>query len=494
MKTFDGRDERFRANYRSSARYNHTVTTSLFDLYKPGVGPSSSHTMGPMRAAFRFAHGLAEHGLLDRVNRVKAELYGSLALTGKGHATDRAVLLGLAGNEPATIDPAAIESTVAAIRTTKGIKLAGGPILFFDEADNLFSHRDVMFPPGAKMQHPNGLRLTAYDAAGAVVDERTYFSIGGGFIVEDGVDASSEKPATEVPFPFHTAAELLAVAEQHELSISQLMLENECALVSPDASRARVDVVRDGIDRIWQTMRDCIARGIATEGILPGGLNVRRRAHRLAERLRAKEVDGSGGDPLAPLDWVTVYAMAVNEENAAGGRVVTAPTNGAAGVVPAVAQYYERFAPEADHEGIVRFFLTSAAIGILYKENASISGAEVGCQGEVGVACSMAAGGLTAALGGTNGQVEHAAEIAMEHNLGMTCDPIGGLVQIPCIERNAMGAVKAVHASRIALSESEEHKVSLDQVIRTMYLTGLDMQSRYKETSLAGLALNIIEC
>ncbi|HSZ17780.1 MAG TPA: L-serine ammonia-lyase [Terracidiphilus sp.] len=470
------------------------MTTSLFDLYKIGVGPSSSHTMGPMRAAFRFAHGLAERGVLDRVKRVKVDLYGSLALTGKGHATDRAVLLGLAGNEPATIDPAAIESTVAAIRATKEIKLGGGAILVFDEADNLFSHRDVMFPPGAKMQHPNGLRLAAYDATGAVLDERTFFSIGGGFIVEDGVDASSERPKADVPFPFHTAAELLTTARANELSISQLMLENECALVSPDANRAPVDVVREGIDRIWQTMRDCITRGIATEGILPGGLNVRRRAHRLAEKLHEKDANGLRSDPLAPLDWVTVYAMAVNEENAAGGRVVTAPTNGAAGVVPAVARYYERFVPGADHEGIIRFFLTSAAIGILYKENASISGAEVGCQGEVGVACSMAAGGLTAALGGTNGQVEHAAEIAMEHNLGMTCDPIGGLVQIPCIERNAMGAVKAVHASRIAMSESEEHKVSLDQVIRTMYLTGLDMQSRYKETSLAGLALNIIEC
>jgi L-serine dehydratase len=275
------------------------------------------------------------------------------------------------------------------------------------------------------------------------------------------------------------------------------MLENECALIDRgigEASRAPVEVVREGIERIWQTMRGCMERGMATEGILPGGLNVKRRAHRLAERLREKEVDGKLGDPLAPLDWVTVYAMAVNEENAAGGRVVTAPTNGAAGVVPAVARYYENFIPDADHEGVVRFFLTSAAIGSLYKENASISGAEVGCQGEVGVACSMAAGGLTAALGGTNGQIEHAAEIAMEHNLGMTCDPIGGLVQIPCIERNAMGAVKAVHATRIAMNESEAHKVSLDQVIRTMYLTGLDMQSRYKETSLAGLALNVIEC
>ena len=331
----------------------------------------------------------------------------------------------------------------------------------------------------------------------SALDARTFFSIGGGFIVEDGADASGENPAAAVPFPFHTAAELLATAQANELSISQLMLENECALSTAygrPSERAPVECVREGIDRIWQTMQDCVERGIATEGILPGGLNVRRRAHRLAERLREKEADGLRGDPLAPLDWVTVYAMAVNEENAAGGRVVTAPTNGAAGVVPAVALYYSRFGPESDHEGILRFFLTSAAIGILYKENASISGAEVGCQGEVGVACSMAAGGLTAALGGTNGQIEHAAEIAMEHNLGMTCDPIGGLVQIPCIERNAMGAAKAVHASRIALSESEEHKVSLDQVIRTMYLTGLDMQSRYKETSLAGLALNVIEC
>jgi L-serine dehydratase len=455
--------------------------------------------MGPMRAACRFTQGLADRGELGQVERVRVELFGSLALTGLGHATDRAVLLGLAGYEPASIDPFAIESTVAAIRASKKIKLSGAHTVAFDETDDLLFRRDVMFPPGAEMQHPNGLRLTAFDAAGSELNQRTFFSIGGGFIVEDGARQDSKIATAESPFPFHTAAELLATAHANELSISQLMLENECALVAADPNRCGADpspvtVVREGIDRIWKTMRDCIARGIATEGILPGGLNVRRRAHRLADRLRAKEVDGSRGDPLAPLDWVTVYAMAVNEENAAGGRVVTAPTNGAAGVVPAVVQYYERFAPEADHEGIVRFFLTSAAIGILYKENASISGAEVGCQGEVGVACSMAAGGLTAALGGTNGQVEHAAEIAMEHNLGMTCDPIGGLVQIPCIERNAMGAVKAVHASRIALSESEEHKVSLDQVIRTMYLTGLDMQSRYKETSLAGLALNIIEC
>jgi len=455
--------------------------------------------MGPMRAAATFARGLVEHGDIDVAARVQADLYGSLALTGIGHATDRAVLLGLAGNEPASIDPAAIDSTVAAIRATRSINVAGVRPVEFDEGRDLIFHRDIMFPPGADTQHPNGVRFTAFDAAGAQLEQRTFFSIGGGFIVEDGGGAEAEKQKlaqeqAAIPFPFHSAAELLAIAGAHEISISQLMLENECALVRRNATAAPATVIRDGIDRIWQTMKDCIDRGIAAEGILPGGLNVRRRAHRLAERLREKEVDGFRGDPLAPLDWVTVYAMAVNEENAAGGRVVTAPTNGAAGVVPAVARYYERFASEADHEGMTRYFLTSAAIGILYKENASISGAEVGCQGEVGVACSMAAGGLTAALGGTNGQVEHAAEIAMEHNLGMTCDPIGGLVQIPCIERNAMGAVKAVQASRIALNESEAHKVSLDQVIRTMYLTGLDMQSRYKETSLAGLALNVIEC
>jgi L-serine dehydratase len=436
-------------------------------------------------------------GMVDRVARVQAELYGSLALTGLGHATDRAVLLGLAGNEPAAIDPATIDSTVTAIRSERRINLAGTRNIPFEESNDLLFHRDLMFPPGAQMRHPNGLRLTAYDRSGGKIIERTFFSIGGGFIVEDGIAGSSaaaNQNEENIPFPFHSAAELLATAHANELSISQLMLENECALARRRGESDPLQAVRAGVDRIWQTMEGCIDRGIASEGILPGGLNVRRRAHRLAERLHEKEADGKRVDPLAPLDWITVYAMAVNEENAAGGRVVTAPTNGAAGVVPAVVRYYERFMPDSDHEGMLRFFLTSAAIGILYKENASISGAEVGCQGEVGVACSMAAGGLTAALGGTNEQIEHAAEIAMEHNLGMTCDPIGGLVQIPCIERNAMGAAKAVNASRLALNESGTHKVSLDQVIRTMYLTGLDMQSRYKETSLAGLALNIIEC
>ena len=455
--------------------------------------------MGPMRAACRFARELVAKGDLERVDRVQAQLFGSLALTGMGHGTDRAVLLGLSGNEPATIDPAVIDATVAEIRATKNLTLAGKRRIGFDEAADLLFERETMFPPGARTRHPNGLRLVAYDRAGKTVEERTYFSIGGGFIVEDGAEETlSGEKDVRLPYPFHSAAELLDLAQTNGLRIDEVMLANECARMrvhDPNASdEALAAQVRAGIEAIWQTMKGCVERGIATEGILPGGLNVRRRAHRLVERLKEKEATGQLTDPLAPLDWVTVYAIAVNEENAAGGRVVTAPTNGAAGVVPAVAHFYERFVTGSDHEGIIRFFLTSAAIGILYKENASISGAEVGCQGEVGVACSMAAGGLIAAMGGTNGQVEHAAEIAMEHNLGMTCDPIGGLVQIPCIERNAMGAVKAVHASRIAQSELEEHKVSLDQVIRTMYLTGLDMQSRYKETSLAGLALNVIEC
>jgi L-serine dehydratase len=446
--------------------------------------------MGPMRAAFQFVRGLSANGKLDSVRQVRAELYGSLALTGVGHATDRAVLLGLAGNEPATIDPDAMDATVAAIRAQGRITLDGDHAVAFDEIRDLVFHRETMFPPEAQMRHPNGLRLTALDVAGATVEERTYFSIGGGFIVEDGnVDAVKQSVQSEkkIPFPFKSAAELLEIAEANKLTIDALMLANECALMGDGAES--VEKVLTRIDVIWQTMKACMERGMTAEGILPGGLNVRRRAARLAARLREREKD-----PLTPLDWVKAFAMAVNEENAAGGRVVTAPTNGAAGVVPAVARYYERFVEGASAEGIQRFFLVSAAIGILYKENASISGAEVGCQGEVGVACSMAAGGLVAAQGGTNGQIEHAAEIAMEHNLGMTCDPIGGLVQIPCIERNAMGAVKAVHATRMALNETEGHKVSLDQVIRTMYLTGLDMQSRYKETSLAGLALNVIEC
>jgi len=477
------------------------VQTSLFDLYKIGIGPSSSHTMGPMRAARTFAQSLSDYGLIDLTNRVCAELYGSLALTGLGHGSDRAVLLGLSGEAAATIDPATIDAKLAAIRDSHSLPLYRVRVIPFNESTDLIFHRDQMFPPGAKTQHPNGIRFTAFNADGRVLSTATYFSIGGGFIIADGEEITPAARAVNspgpnfsaTPYPFRSAADLLAIAAHKRLAIWEVMLENECVL-KPFATDPVLEV-RSGIARLWSVMQDCIDRGIATEGILPGGLNVRRRAPRLAARLREKEKSGQPStDPLAPLDWVTVYAMAVNEENAAGGRVVTAPTNGAAGVIPAVARFYQTFVPNASDEGIVRYFLTSAAIGILYKENASISGAEVGCQGEVGVACSMAAGGLAAALDATNGQIEHAAEIAMEHNLGMTCDPIGGLVQIPCIERNAMGAVKAVHACRIAMSETEEHKVSLDQVIKTMYQTGLDMQSRYKETSLAGLALNIIEC
>jgi L-serine dehydratase len=440
--------------------------------------------MGPMRAARRFVRSLEERGLISRTIRTQADLYGSLALTGHGHSTDRAILLGLSGEEPSTIDPESIEPKLQQIRSSHQLSLAGLKAIPFNEATDLLFHKDRMFPEGAQTQHPNGVRFSAFDSMGAIVAGEVYFSIGGGFIVSDAEGAVSANMTTaELPHPFGSAAELLEMAAGKQLTIWDLMLENESALRSPEE-------VRSGIFHLWDVMQGCIDRGMRTEGILPGGLNVRRRAPRLASRLREK----GSIDPLAPLDWVTVYAMAVNEENAAGGRVVTAPTNGAAGVVPAVARYYRDFIPGADDGGILRYFLTSAAIGILYKENASISGAEVGCQGEVGVACSMAAGGLMAAMKGTNGQIEHAAEIAMEHNLGMTCDPIGGLVQIPCIERNAMGAVKAVHACRIALNESEAHKVSLDQVIKTMYLTGLDMQSRYKETSLAGLALNVIEC
>jgi L-serine dehydratase len=460
------------------------VKTSLFDLFKVGIGPSSSHTMGPMRAARRFVVELSDTALLPQAALVRVELYGSLALTGQGHGTDRAILLGLSGEEAATLDPATIDPKLAAIRASGTLALLGTHPIAFRESDHLLFHRDEMLPPGAVTQHPNGVRFTAFDADHHELLLRTFFSIGGGFIVADGEDSlPTTAPEFALPYPFASAAEMLRMAADAKLTVWQLMLANECAL-RPEGE------VRAGILHIWSVMQGCIDRGMATEGILPGGLSVRRRAPRLAGRLREK----GSTDPLAPLDWVTVYAMAVNEENAAGGRVVTAPTNGAAGVIPAVARYYRDFVPGANEDGILRYFLTSAAIGVLYKENASISGAEVGCQGEVGVACSMAAGGLAAALGGSNGEVEHAAEIAMEHNLGMTCDPIGGLVQIPCIERNAMGAVKAVQACRIAMNEIEEHKVSLDQVIKTMYQTGLDMQSRYKETSLAGLALNVIEC
>jgi L-serine dehydratase len=485
---------------------------SLFELFKIGIGPSSSHTMGPMRAALRFVSELNATGIVDQIESIQVALYGSLALTGLGHGTDRAVLLGLSGQTPDTIDPDQIEARVATIRASRRLELPGHRSIDFEEGRHLIFHRDQMYPNPGVATHPNGMRFSARDGNGELRLEQVFFSIGGGFIVsaEEFAAAGAGGPlvdakASGVPYPFHSAEALLESASAANITISQLMMANECALVAkvragaPDFSSAE-DEVRRQILNIWGVMRACTARGMETEGILPGGLKVRRRASKLAARLRA----GGSKDPLSPLDWITVYAMAVNEENAAGGRVVTAPTNGAAGVVPAVAQYYLEFVEEANEEGILRYFLTAAAIGILYKENASISGAEVGCQGEVGVACSMAAAGLVAAINDPqttslpvaeiNERIEHAAEIGMEHHLGMTCDPIGGLVQVPCIERNAVGAIKAVNASRMAMNESEGHKVSLDQVIKTMYQTGLDMQARYKETSLAGLALNVIEC
>jgi L-serine dehydratase len=483
------------------------VNTSLFELFKIGIGPSSSHTVGPMRAALRFSRQLQSTGTLARTASINVDLYGSLALTGIGHGTDRAILLGLLGEAPDTVDPASVEGKIAAIHSSGTLLLNGTKTIPFTEAANLNFCRSQMYPDPAVTSHPNGMCFTAFDEAGSAIANEVFYSIGGGFIVSEAERTAESLTSTRtVPYPFRNAADLLATAKQQNLTIAELLLANEVALLqdsalsinrpksaSTESTESPEEKIRVNILALWQAMQQCTERGIATEGILPGGLNVRRRAHRLAERLNTI----GSKDPLAPIDWVTVYAMAVNEENAAGGRVVTAPTNGAAGVIPAIANYYTHFiegTAEEKQEGIIRYFLTAAAIGILYKENASISGAEVGCQGEVGVACSMAAGGLVAALNGTNAQVEHAAEIAMEHNLGMTCDPIGGLVQIPCIERNGMGAVKAINACRMAMHETGDHKLSLDQVIATMYQTGLDMQSRYKETSLAGLALNIIEC
>lgn len=433
--------------------------------------------------------------------RVRVDLYGSLALTGVGHGTPDAVLAGLAGEAPDTIEPDS-SAAILASAAAGSISLNGTHAVRFQRDSDLLLHTAQMYPDADMPTHPNGMRFTAYDTTGRTLADEVFYSIGGGFIVtaEHFAPAGPATPQSSrtVPFPFRSAKLLLQTAAEAGRSIADIVEQNEIALLSDtsihrppaESHSASAESVRAGVLALWHVMNDSMERGMRTAGILPGGLNVRRRAPRLAERLRTL----GSADPLAPLDWVTVFAMAVNEENAAGGRVVTAPTNGAAGVVPAVGRYYLQFTHGADEAGLLRYLMTAAAIGILYKENASISGAEVGCQGEVGVACSMAAGGLVAALGGSNAQVEHAAEIGMEHNLGMTCDPIGGLVQIPCIERNAMGAVKAVNATRMAMHESDEHKVSLDQVIRTMYLTGLDMQSRYKETSLAGLALNIIEC
>jgi L-serine dehydratase len=460
------------------------VAVSTFDLFKIGIGPSSSHTVGPMRAAARFAsRWLQENGDLQRTARMRAEVFGSLALTGRGHGTDKAVLMGLEGHLPNLIDPDIIPAALARIRGDKKIRLLGTHEIGFDEKQDLIMNKRQKLP-----YHTNGMRFTAYDAAGDVIATRDYYSVGGGFVVNQD-EAAEDRIVADTsaqPYPFHSGDELLAQCARSGLSIAQLMFANEQVWRSEDEIRA-------GLRELWAAMQSCVQRGIRQGGTLPGGLHVQRRAPLLFAELSASP-EAAMRDPLTTLDWVNLYALAVNEENAAGGRVVTAPTNGAAGIIPAVLHYYERFIPNANEQGIFDFLLTAAAIGILYKENASISGAEVGCQGEVGVACSMAAGGLTAALGGSMSQVENAAEIGMEHNLGLTCDPIGGLVQIPCIERNAMGSVKAINASRMALRGDGKHKVSLDKVIKTMRDTGRDMQDKYKETSRGGLAVNVIEC
>ena len=470
------------------------MATSVFDLFKIGIGPSSSHTVGPMKAARAFA-GTAERGaVLPDTAAIRVELFGSLAATGRGHGTDGAVILGLAGEAPDTVDPDAAPALVAGVRASGRLPLPGGRVVAYREAEHL-----VLVPQPLRY-HPNGLRFTALSAAGAPLLSRTYFSVGGGFVVEEGAPLASAT-GPRVPHPYASAADLLARCADRGLSIAALMRANE------EAARPAAEL-EAGLLRIWHAMLGCIERGCRTEGTLPGGLLVRRRAVAFHRQLVAKEEEGAGGvpggDPLAAMDWVNLWALAVNEENAAGGRVVTAPTNGAAGIVPAVLHFYRRFVPGADDAGTVRFLLTAGAIGALYKENASISGAEVGCQGEVGTACSMAAAALAEVLGGTPAQVENAAEIAMEHNLGLTCDPVGGLVQIPCIERNAMAAVQAINAARIALRGDGRHRISLDQVIGTMRDPGADMQAKYKETALGGLAthagervaigVNVTEC
>jgi L-serine dehydratase len=458
------------------------MNVSVFDLFKLGIGPSSSHTMGPMTAAGRFLAWLAAADALDRTQRIQTTLYASLALTGRGHGADRAVILGLAGLEPRTLDPDAADAAVARIRARRLLPLAGGREIGFDEARDLVWEGRTRLP-----QPPNALKVSAFDAEGRRLGERLYFSVGGGFVRDEDemVQNAPGEPGPPVPYPYATAAELLDQAADAGLTIAQLVLANEQVL-RPEAE------IFQRLDEIVEAMYACIDRGAHTDGILPGGLKVNRRAAQVLRSLAA-DADKRLADPLAALDWVNLWALAVNEENAAGGRVVTAPTNGAAGLLPAVLRYYDRFL-NGTAEGRRTFLLTAAAIGALYKTRASISGAEVGCQGEVGVACSMAAAGLAAAQGASNAQIENAAEIAMEHNLGLTCDPIGGLVQIPCIERNAMGAVKAIDAARLALLGDGQHSVSLDKVIATMKRTGEDMSAIYKETSLGGLAVNLAEC
>ncbi len=459
------------------------MAISVFDMFTIGIGPSSSHTVGPMKAARRFVLGLEREATLEQTAAVRVELFGSLGHTGKGHGSDKAVLLGLEGEQPELVDVDAVPSRVATIVEHASLRLLGRRTTEFHPDRDLVFHRRQTLP-----LHPNGMRFRALDRDGALLRERIYYSVGGGFVVDDQLADEDRIVAddTPLPHPFSSGAELLERCRVAGLSVSTLMRQNE------GAWRSEAEI-RERLAGIWATMQACVERGCQREGILPGALGVKRRAASLHRRLRADH-QGEGGDPLRAMDWVNLYALAVNEENAAGGRVVTAPTNGAAGIIPAVLHFYRQFYPSADQDGVERFLLTAGAIGIIYKTRASISGAEVGCQGEVGVACSMAAAGLAEALGGTPNQVECAAEIGMEHNLGLTCDPVGGLVQVPCIERNAMGAVKAINAARLALRGDGSQKVSLDKVIETMRQTGADMKKKYKETARGGLAVNIIEC
>ena len=449
------------------------ATISIFDIFKIGVGPSSSHTVGPMKAAREFVLSL---GHLP-VERITVTLYGSLALTGKGHGTDSAILLGLCGYEPETVDPDSVEGLLREIHARKKLEIPGVASIRFDPGTDLEFRYDEVLP-----RHTNGMHFAALSQSGDLLRGDDYYSLGGGFIVR-GDEPEPHPQVGEPTFSFCSGAELLEVAADNGLSIADLVYRNELRWRTPDEVECRLDT-------LWEAMKACVQRGLHTEGVLPGRMSVTRRAPRLYRQL----VDKGNRGGLDTMDWVNAYAIAVNEENAAGGRVVTSPTNGAAGVIPAVLHYYTELVPDSDRAGVVRYLLTAGAIGILYKINASISGAEMGCQGEVGVACSMAAAGLAAAFGGSNAQIENAAEIGMEHNLGLTCDPVGGLVQIPCIERNAMGSVKAINAARLALQGDGSHKVSLDQVIKTMRQTGLDMSTIYKETSRGGLAVNVPEC
>lgn len=454
---------------------------SVFELFKVGIGPSSSHTVGPMKAARAFVRELGAGGMVDRVERVVVNLYGSLALTGKGHGTDKAVILGLEGHLPETVPLEEIEPTLERVRGEERLRLGGGREIAFPVRESLVFQRMKSLP-----FHPNGMSFGAFGAGGEELLGRVYYSVGGGFIVREEETGGGVVEVVEVPMPFNSAAELLGWCRAEGIAMSEVQRRNELV------TRTR-EGLGEGLEAIWRAMQDCVARGCAVDGELPGGLKVRRRAKQWHEQLR-QQPEASLRDPLTVLDWVNLYALAVNEENAAGGRVVTAPTNGAAGIIPAVLHYATRFTHSVGPDGVQRFLLTAAAIGALYKKNASISGADVGCQGEVGVACSMAAAGLAEYLGGTPEQVENAAEIGMEHNLGLTCDPVGGLVQIPCIERNAMGSVKAINAARMALRGDGRHFVSLDKAIRTMLATGRDMKTKYKETSRGGLAVNVVEC